>query len=252
MAGEEHDAEGVKEIYVTARSRRPSLKWKMPKKQLNNKALDAVGRSLIAGSGLTDAEIEKIVDAPYLYAKVKARAQDGNHEQARQRRWIVSPLATTVFGSLVLTIAGIVGFSYFGQKESPEFRVRDVQVPVTAPGIERPKVPPEPVVTKFTAGRSFDNDVQVEQAVERRVVRRTQTKPQPVDMGQSEAEFYTLTYAGDPQETVRGGRVIRVDIPRSTLFAMGVDLPLENESPTVKADLLVGPDGVTQAIRIVR
>ena len=64
-------------------------------------------------------------------------------------------------------------------------------------------------------------------------------------------EFYPVTYTGDTGETVRGGRVIRVDVPRSTLFAMGLNVPLENESPTVKADLLVGPDGVTRAIRLV-
>jgi hypothetical protein len=32
---------------------------------------------------------------------------------------------------------------------------------------------------------------------------------------------------------------------------MGMNVPLENESPTVKADILVGPDGVTRAIRLV-
>jgi hypothetical protein len=45
--------------------------------------------------------------------------------------------------------------------------------------------------------------------------------------------------------------VIRVDVPRSTLFAMGFPVSLENESPTVKADLLIGPDGATRAVRLV-
>jgi len=69
---------------------------------------------------------------------------------------------------------------------------------------------------------------------------------------ESEGDFYALSYAGDPSETERGGRIVRVDIPRSTLFAMGVDVPLENESETVKADLLIGSDGVTRAIRVVK
>jgi hypothetical protein len=64
-------------------------------------------------------------------------------------------------------------------------------------------------------------------------------------------DFYAVSYAGDPHETERGGRIVRVDIPRSTLFAMGINVPLENESATVKADLLVGSDGVTRGIRVV-
>ena len=60
-----------------------------------------------------------------------------------------------------------------------------------------------------------------------------------------------VTYTGDNGESARGGRVIRVEVSRATLFAMGINVPLENESPTVKADLLVGPDGVTRAIRLV-
>ena len=67
-----------------------------------------------------------------------------------------------------------------------------------------------------------------------------------------EGEFYALSFAGDPNEAERGGRIVRVDIPRSTLYAMGVDIPLENEAETVKADLLVGNDGVTRAIRVVK
>ena len=45
--------------------------------------------------------------------------------------------------------------------------------------------------------------------------------------------------------------MIRVDVPRSTLFVMGFPVSLENDSPTVKADLLIGPDGATRAVRLV-
>ena len=69
---------------------------------------------------------------------------------------------------------------------------------------------------------------------------------------EGEGDFYALSYAGDPNETERGGRIVRVDIPRSTLFAMGIDVPLENETESVKADLLIGSDGVTRAIRVVK
>lgn len=58
-------------------------------------------------------------------------------------------------------------------------------------------------------------------------------------------------FDGDTLEAARGGHVVRVDMPRSSLFAMGVNVPLENETGSIKADLLVGPDGVTRGIRLV-
>ena len=64
-------------------------------------------------------------------------------------------------------------------------------------------------------------------------------------------QFLPVTYTGDGGESAKGGRVVRIDVPRSTLFAMGFNVSLENESPTVKADLLIGPDGVTRAVRLV-
>ena len=33
---------------------------------------------------------------------------------------------------------------------------------------------------------------------------------------------------------------------------MGIRVPLENDSDTVKADVIVGPDGVPRAVRLVR
>jgi hypothetical protein len=68
---------------------------------------------------------------------------------------------------------------------------------------------------------------------------------------ESDGEFYPVAYSGDIDEAAAGGRVIRVDMNRSSLFALGVNLPLENDEETVKADLIVGRDGVTRAIRLV-
>jgi hypothetical protein len=60
-----------------------------------------------------------------------------------------------------------------------------------------------------------------------------------------------LSFAGDLEETAAGGRIIRVDMSRSSLFAMGVDIPLENGREMVKTDLLIGSDGMARAVRIV-
>jgi hypothetical protein len=111
-------------------------------------------------------------------------------------------------------------------------------------------------VKGFTQGSADIFEVVQEPTMQRAVFRQQEPQrevsPQQASYRQREPEreFYPVTYVGDGEST-RGGRVVRVDLPRSSLFAMGVNVPLENESPTVKADLLIGPDGVTRAIRFV-
>jgi hypothetical protein len=94
--------------------------------------------------------------------------------------------------------------------------------------------------------------VRAERISSRPEAKFTRPKQSAAQRVRYDGDFYALSYAGDPNETERGGRIVRVDIPRSTLFAMGVDVPLENETETVKADLLIGSDGVTRAIRVVK
>ncbi|MCA1608863.1 MAG: hypothetical protein LC730_05315, partial [Acidobacteria bacterium] len=64
------------------------------------------------------------------------------------------------------------------------------------------------------------------------------------------AEFYPLA-AFDSQTAMNESRIVRVDLPRSSLLSLGVNIPLESEMATVKTDLLLGPDGVARAIRLV-
>jgi hypothetical protein len=46
--------------------------------------------------------------------------------------------------------------------------------------------------------------------------------------------------------------VIRVQMPRSALIAFGLPVNVESADVPVKADLLVGEDGLACAIRFVR
>jgi hypothetical protein len=99
--------------------------------------------------------------------------------------------------------------------------------------------------------RSGDRSApQIQNASYGRTEDRVVTRRKPVPRQQPDLEFYPLTFAGDPVETTSGGRVLQVELSRSSLFAMGFNVPIENGAEFVKADLLVGPDGVARAIRL--
>jgi hypothetical protein len=54
-----------------------------------------------------------------------------------------------------------------------------------------------------------------------------------------------------PSELDPNSRIVRLDMPRASLVALGANIPIEGDRQTLKTDLLVGPDGVPKAIRLV-
>lgn len=63
-------------------------------------------------------------------------------------------------------------------------------------------------------------------------------------------EFLPLTYGGLSQ--VDDGQMVRVELPRSALQSLGLPVNVERAGGRVKADVLLGHDGVARAIRFVR
>jgi hypothetical protein len=48
-----------------------------------------------------------------------------------------------------------------------------------------------------------------------------------------------------------GGQIVRVELPRSAIAALGLPVNMERVDQRVKADVLVGVDGLPHAIRLV-
>jgi len=69
-------------------------------------------------------------------------------------------------------------------------------------------------------------------------------------------DFFPLNYSDDQKtmesEEVIRVQVIRVQMPRPALIAFGLPVNIERADVPVKADLLVGEDGLARAIRFVR
>ena len=76
----------------------------------------------------------------------------------------------------------------------------------------------------------------------------------PIPVASNEAEIATdfvplLAGVGNP--TIDNGQVIRVQMPRSALASFGLPFNLERANESVKADVLLGEDGLARAIRFV-
>ncbi|MDQ3687901.1 MAG: hypothetical protein M3430_20175, partial [Acidobacteriota bacterium] len=64
-------------------------------------------------------------------------------------------------------------------------------------------------------------------------------------------EYMPLT-GGGSLSGMEGGQIVRVEVPRSALASFGLPMNAERAGERVKADVVLGYDGVARAIRFVR
>jgi hypothetical protein len=63
-------------------------------------------------------------------------------------------------------------------------------------------------------------------------------------------DFYPIGYGTAPN-LQDGGQLLRVELPRSAVARFGLPVNIDRTSERVKADVLVGADGLAQAIRFI-
>ena len=217
-------------------------------RNVEKEKLDEIGKALIKAGSIRVQNIDEIVANPDLFDEIRKRISS----ETRGRRPSIGMMRPgfTVAGTILLI--AVVSFAFFSLRSRP-VQVSSKSVPQPAKTDEPKRFTNPDVVVQRPAVRD-SAPIRPERVSMSRQSERSVTRPRPVSVRRvdDQNEFYALSYAGDPNETERGGRIVRVDISRATLFAMGFDLPLENESETVRADLLVGSDGVTRAVRVVK
>jgi hypothetical protein len=76
----------------------------------------------------------------------------------------------------------------------------------------------------------------------------SQAAPQGTDVAAS-ADFVQLA-TGDSSAPLESGQMVRVQVPRAALAALGLPVNAERASEMVKADILLAHDGTARAIRL--
>ncbi|MGE0656171.1 MAG: hypothetical protein AB7F88_11635 [Pyrinomonadaceae bacterium] len=223
----------------------------MNRERLTNRELDELGRKLVVAAAPDEREIDHLVSNPRLFDGTLAKIAASNVAAREPRR---RP-------SLVPVAAAAAVVAVFSISLLAFLRYSDANEPVLTKQIDRPSE----VVTKPSVRETNQPTAVVAQepgpvpvpAIFKRP-ESTKTRPLPKDrlrkpepQPKLEPAFHPIGFAERAQETVIDGRVVRVDMPRSALFALGIDLPLENGMHAVRAELLVGADGVPRGIRLV-
>jgi hypothetical protein len=85
----------------------------------------------------------------------------------------------------------------------------------------------------------------------RRATRNNSEIESEVGTGESASEFVPLTPVVD-EKAIENGLIVRLEVSRSKLIALGFPLHAEGGQETVNAEVMMGDNGVAYAIRVVR
>lgn len=180
----------------------------------------------------------------------------------RWSRWSLAAAAAAILVVTALTIPRLLS----KQPTRQEARIdQPASLPLTAKApeeIESPDPQPQPASVEENPGQEFVSYPSPRPINRRRgLINDAVLNDRPVrGVNNSEAantneeiatDFLPLTYGGNLSQ-LDGGQVVRVELPRSALQSFGLPMNAERAGERVKADVLLGHDGVARAIRFVR
>ena len=223
-------------------------------KKISDEQIDAMMKCLIAGAAADMSTVDDIADSPAVWWQVRRRIAE--QKAAARSPWPpVAKLWRLAFVgvpvAVALLLAGILVFRPATQPvEQAGVQQNEISVPATMPS---PKVS-EPAAPAFDI-----NIVPTRDSVKRTSPARRWTfaggvyrKPRngQVDAAKTEikTDFIALSYASDAES----GQIVRVRVPSSMMVTLGLVATVEKPTDLVDAEVIVGDDGLTRAIRFVR
>lgn len=202
-------------------------------------------RALLAGIQAVVSELANEKTPAHLEATLLAalRAQTVQHQTLKassvKAPWMSWRFAVAVAAMLLVAIlVGVTWQQSTSKKPMPQAR----QLSVTAAS-------PTPEVDSNDGTSNAHEAMPLRAAVHRRSPRRSFRQP-VAPPGEIATPFYSLVEDG-ALASVESGRIVRVEVPASTLIPFGVPLTAETSTQPVQADLLLGQDGLARAIRFL-
>jgi hypothetical protein len=229
----------------------------MKNRRTQNERMDEIGRGLLEASKIPDSEIENIAAAPHLFRSIRSRIESEKPIVEPDRFFKGRPdfaiwnwrLSLAAYILLAVFLGGAIAVSLVSQKfPSPDVVENPIHTePIVTIDTGHYIAPPQP-------GDGIQNPVLKTQTFAQKTVAKTKSNSTERPHGETEevGEFYPLTYTDNADTDDDDGQIVRVELPRSSLVAMGVDVPSENGADKLKTDLLIGSDGVMKAVRFVK
>lgn len=261
----------------------------MKKRELKNKKIDRIGNDLLKVIKPSNSEIEKIVSTPQLFDSIKAKIDEAEtvssfESENKPGTWDSLKSAFTIrqaaFASMafLFVLLSLTFVSNFKESSSTHLVKKDVnnknqnefaQTENSFEVFDSTKITEDPIGDNYVDAKKANlqsaenlykiNSVKshkvsrkrADKKVDKQKVKRKKTSSPKIKKEQPPKVFYSLGLDENTRLVDEDLQVVETELSSSELFALGVNVELENSAPTHKAELLVGRDGVARAIRLV-
>ena len=215
----------------------------------------AVSRTLMLAAGAESEEAPARIKSNLMAAFAQQRAEpvtNGNvvHLSSRREpRWWTA--AAVAAAAAVLLFAVILPFwksarAPISQPPQIAENAPPVMVPTAAPSpAEKPAPVTNPDSTNKGGGGS--RKPRVSREPNRRVVKAGEIETVAQN---TSTEFLPLTYLARAT-AIDTGTIVRVQLSKSALLRLGLPINIESSNESVRAEVVIGDDGVARAIRLV-
>jgi hypothetical protein len=166
------------------------------------------------------------------------------------RWWGVAVAAAAAVVLLSLALPSLVGVSPDASQVPPPDMSAEVKVPSEpAPtAIESGVVPP---ASKETTQGGASKNIASRARKHSSLTRGSASSKNEAVAQNVGNDYLPLTYL-DAATAIESGTVVRVKLSRSALISLGVPVGVERADELMKAEVVLGDDGVARAIRLVR
>jgi hypothetical protein len=225
-------------------------------------SIDRLSREIVRAVRVGDEEMDATAGSPDLYRRVRSEiaarrglAAAGNFDRRRQNpirllpglrlraNWafagVVALLSLAIMIGILIARPSVEKGSSGQQATAPQSRT----TPSGNVGGE--------TVTKTAQARDDGADQRPRRVKPRSGRRHLRAMPPDSYTAEVATDFLPLTYIADSAQ-MDSGHVVRVKMPRSALVSFGLPMNYERASELVKADVLIGDDGLARAIRFVQ
>ena len=218
--------------------------------------LDQMEFKVLQSLKVSEDEIEAVARTPYLYDRVRSRIEAGPKQRRGDGRLFGSRLAFiparrnvrrqvlwTLTAAAVLMFAAALLLWRSGRSVEPG-KLGTSQQPPPAPQQKLDQIVPPG--KPESGGRRIAESGLARHPSSVASRRRGRSRSPEVA-----TEFFPLTFVAD-SAALEAGHVVRVRIPRSALVSFGVPMNVDRAGELVKADVVIGDDGLARAIRFIQ
>lgn len=226
-------------------------------KQLSDEQIDQLMRTLLSEAALEEKAVNEIADSPKLWWGVQRQITTQKAETkspwppAIWRRVLLFAAPAAVAAALIISFFVLRPDEHDNnaaktpqQKDSTPSSDIDGSNPIT-------KEKPAMIVTKVNSNKHEVTPAKPVGAIVRNSVGRSVKGPTFAKAKKSlefKSEFIALSYARNAES----GQIVRVRVPSSMMVSLGLVSSVNKSSDLVDAEVIVGDDGLTRAIRFIR